>query len=354
MKHTKKMVLVDLPNEVNDNRTNDLFPQSDFLPNYIAPKTGFNLDNELRQILMRDDISDHDKWQLYNQSFQRFLFLLDEERRKNIFQNFNVFNKAPSSRNFNSLTRQMIPSSRQNFGVNKLHTSHKNPFMEEAIRKVLKSNRADIYNQNFQRGQYDFSPYKTKEKNLDFSKSMNESHFQSALDLDLPSSDSEEEENEESKKLERKATKRQLFDTPRAQKKHLRKEKKAIYSYGYEPLQRWVINTKANENRNKLKNILQSLPSTSQNQETDETEEMEIEEISRKRRHEREDIIPSKTLRLDTPFDTNKRATVSLSRLPLPLTKERIQKILREDKKSVKIRKWEKTPKRITRQTRNI
>lgn len=110
MKHAKKMMLVDIPNVQNNESyaNNDLVSRTSFAENYIKPQTAFNLDQDLRNILNRTDLDDHEKWMLYNQSHQRFLFLLDEERKKNInnnknkFSNVNVFNKFPSAKSHNS------------------------------------------------------------------------------------------------------------------------------------------------------------------------------------------------------------------------------------------------------------
>lgn len=108
MKHAKKMMLVDIPNVQNNESyvNNDLVSRTSFAENYIKPQTAFNLDQDLRNILNRPDLDDHEKWMLYNQSHQRFLFLLDEERKKNNnqnkFSNVNIFNKFPSAKSHNS------------------------------------------------------------------------------------------------------------------------------------------------------------------------------------------------------------------------------------------------------------
>lgn len=88
MKHAKKMMLVDIPNVQNNESyvNNDLVSRTSFAENYIKPQTAFNLDQDLRNILNRPDLDDHEKWMLYNQSHQRFLFLLDEERKKKIIK----------------------------------------------------------------------------------------------------------------------------------------------------------------------------------------------------------------------------------------------------------------------------
>lgn len=353
------MMLVDIPNETNETSGIDLALQSNFLQNYIAPKSGYNLDRELRQILSRDDISDHDKWRQYNQSLQRFHFLLDEERRKNPYQNIDIFNRAPSLKHHNPLTRHMVPSTNRNYGayVNNIPRVKHQIDTVQNIKETDFTNRA--YNQNIERGQYDFSPRKANEKydRAIFDNSIDDSRFQSALDIALPLSESSsdnEEEVEENGQQKKVTTKRKSDETPGIRKKQLRKEEKTIYSQGLVPLQRWLLNQKAKSNQNKLRSLLHSIPSTSKQHEYDEIEMMDIEPISRKRRHEMEETVPSKTLRLHSahPYEQSRRATISMSRLPYPLTEESIKKILKEDKNKVKIKKWESLPRRTTRQSK--
>lgn len=338
------MMLVDIPSETNVNNGTNLALQSDFLQNYITPKTGFNLDQNLRHILTREDINDHDKWKLYNQSLQRFLFLLDEERRKNPYQN--IFNKTPSSKQYNSYTTQMIPPTNRNYGT----------FVKDIQRPPIDSVQninSRAYNHHIQRGQYDFSPRKRVEYNHTSENSIDDTNFQSALDVPLPLSDiPSDEEGEENEEQQKKLMKRKMFDTPGIQKKQLRKQKRPIYSYGFEPLQRWAVKQKAKTNKNRLQSLLHSLPPTSQQHENDEVEIMDIEPSSRKRKHEIEETVPDKMLRLDSPYPHNqiRRAPISLSRLPYPLTEEYIRRILKEDKEKLKIKKWEKLPQRLARQ----
>lgn len=101
MKHAKKMILVEAPtsqNEKTTDMTRDVILRKQFDENYLKPNHIFNLDQELKKTLNRPDLNDHEKWSLYNQTLQRFLFHLNEERRKNsvnkLFQT--SFSKAPT------------------------------------------------------------------------------------------------------------------------------------------------------------------------------------------------------------------------------------------------------------------
>lgn len=88
MKHTKKMMLVDVPNthvgtagEIHTNihhlNRNYFDPK-----NYLRPNTLYNVGRELDALLNRTDISDREKWLLYNQTLRRFFFILNEAREK--------------------------------------------------------------------------------------------------------------------------------------------------------------------------------------------------------------------------------------------------------------------------------
>lgn len=73
MKYAKKMQLVEINKDTmnqNDNlQCNDI--QSDL--NYASPRVLSTLDRSMSDILKRNDMSDGDKWLLYNQSLHRYL-----------------------------------------------------------------------------------------------------------------------------------------------------------------------------------------------------------------------------------------------------------------------------------------
>lgn len=97
MKFAKKMMLVDVPAvskypSIVTYKSND--PE-----HYLRSNTIPNLDNELKTILYRKDLSDREKWIKYTQILQRYLFFLNQERSKNSFSwqlnKINPFDRAP-------------------------------------------------------------------------------------------------------------------------------------------------------------------------------------------------------------------------------------------------------------------
>lgn len=321
MKYAKKMMLVDIPHEQNQNTHTSLSDQSNFIQNYLSSKTAFNIDQELRNILNRVDLSDHEKWKLYNQSFQRFLFLLEEERRKKnhsfMFQNINAFNKAPSSMGYNSISRNEAPYIRTPIqGLEKFD-------------EMKFPDSINIYNPNNKKGHFDMNRVED-------------------------SSDSDDMSLEENElKQIRGSSKRESLTTPNIPRKHFRFEKKPIYSYMYAPpLQRWAIDMKGKVNKSKQQRLLTS-NSQYQHESDDDvimtpsTELMDTEESNRgrKRKHDEEDSIPNKIRALNSP---SMKPTILLPRLPKSLTKEKIKQLIRKNEQNrVKISKWEKVPKQL-------
>lgn len=71
MKYTKKMKLVELDNGHLENNMQCSSLLSD--SNYTAPRVFSTLDELMNKILNAADLSDNDKWILYNQTLQRYL-----------------------------------------------------------------------------------------------------------------------------------------------------------------------------------------------------------------------------------------------------------------------------------------
>lgn len=98
MKHAKRMMLVEAPDEVkNDLKISVDLSKSD-PESYLRSTTLFDLDEELKKILRRTDLNDREKWTKYNQTLQRFLFFINQERPNNRYNSMvrNAFNSAPN------------------------------------------------------------------------------------------------------------------------------------------------------------------------------------------------------------------------------------------------------------------
>lgn len=117
MKHTKRMMLVEAPDETETNKpTSAIVSQNNDPQSYLRSNTIPNLDNELKQILDRRDIPDRQKWLLYNQILQRYLFFLKQEKSKNSFSSmlsrYSPFDRAPvldSKPQFKNIYEPSIP-----------------------------------------------------------------------------------------------------------------------------------------------------------------------------------------------------------------------------------------------------
>lgn len=82
MKHAKKMKLVeidDVPQPFTDHSYLSL--QSD--ENFKAPRVLSMLDNSMNAILHRGDINDGEKWALYNQTLQKYLYHMKKSHAQN-------------------------------------------------------------------------------------------------------------------------------------------------------------------------------------------------------------------------------------------------------------------------------
>lgn len=89
MKHTRKMVLVDYDREVekvNNNLKNKETANS--VPDIICQKSSDEsslalsfLDNEMNNILNQKNLSDSDKWRLYSQVLERYLFYMRNKQQ---------------------------------------------------------------------------------------------------------------------------------------------------------------------------------------------------------------------------------------------------------------------------------
>lgn len=94
------MMLVEAPEETETNTQTKYVIRRDNDPqSYLRSETIPNLDSELKEILEQRDIPDRQKWQMYNQTLQRYLFFLNQEKSKNSFNSmlrrYSPFNKAP-------------------------------------------------------------------------------------------------------------------------------------------------------------------------------------------------------------------------------------------------------------------
>lgn len=280
MKHAKKMILVEAPidqNEKISDITRDIILKKQFDENYLKPNQIFNLDQELKQTLNRADLSDHEKWGLYNQTLQRFLFHLNEERRKNsvnkVFQT--TFSKAPTIDD--------------KFYYNRDPPHIRNPVIGSEQMSKLRFPSYLYNNLHTHNGHYDMSgrvfDQNLAEEDLD-QPSVNETDesedvdqdvfYQSACDNELPSDNDEDYEeifnnpddalfeselmDTSEINVEKKGQKRTHDNYGVIKRKRTREEQKPIYSYAYgPPLQRWALNVKSQINKNKLKSVLNDL-----------------------------------------------------------------------------------------------
>lgn len=295
MKHAKKMILVEAPvgEEETINRSRDLILKKQFDENYLKPNQIFDLDQELKRTLNRTDLDDHEKWALYNQTLQRFLFHINEERKKNsinkIFQT--SFNRAPTINDKFYYNRE-APQIRNQFTV------------QEPTSKL----RFQPYNNRSDKGQYDMSGRKYEQDRLNREAEQNrrnreaeqeearanetlesvgdqQSLYESAYEIALPSDDeadyeepekayeeaidalvrvtsNEDDELMETEDIEeeKRGYKRSLDNVAGIKKKRIRQERKPVYSYAYgPPLQRWVLDLKSQSNKNRIKSVLKSL-----------------------------------------------------------------------------------------------
>lgn len=88
MKYTKKMKLVELDDISQPNKDfhHNTWPISD--ESYSKPYVLSSLDHLMEGILRKSGISDIDKWQLYNQSLQKYLnFVKVQSKKPEIMQN---------------------------------------------------------------------------------------------------------------------------------------------------------------------------------------------------------------------------------------------------------------------------
>lgn len=122
MKHAKKMMLVDIPDSsqpqqhqqykgILSDRSNYIKPKK-----FLKPKKIYQYGNELDYILNRSDISERDKWLLYNQTLRRLLFFLNEHREKS--------NNIPKVKDINS---ESIPISQSQLSSNLLFQNKTTP-----------------------------------------------------------------------------------------------------------------------------------------------------------------------------------------------------------------------------------
>lgn len=351
MKHAKKMMLVEIPKD-NADFTKNLSSQSSFLQDFIIPKTAYNLDQELRQTLNRDDLSDHDKWLLYNQSLQRFLFLLDEERKKknNPFHNIKSFNNSPLPTSHSTIRTHIGPSNNINSNRSEVPLI-RNPIqgLEKFDRMELPDTINNVYNRNKNAGHFDiyddnhYQRFKRQKTNPD--------EYEQALSQPLPiSNDTSSDEDIGEEEVRDKAIKRHSVETPGIKAKQYKREPKPIFSYLHAPpLQRWLIDLNTKQNAKRSRDLI-NFQSTIQKHSDDvmmspivENMEVSEEKNTRKRKHEKddEDIIPKKV-----PY-------VSLPRLPYPLTMRQINQLINKfNTNRVNIERWEELPRMLRSNTK--
>lgn len=110
MKHCRKMVLVNYDQEVeknnkklNDKQTIEILPNINYKLSEEANNISLSLlDGEMSNILKQNDLSDNDKWKLYSQVLERYLFHIrnkrqsEEKQEKQFYDILNQFNNVNS------------------------------------------------------------------------------------------------------------------------------------------------------------------------------------------------------------------------------------------------------------------
>lgn len=231
MKHAKRMVLVEAPSD-NENISKDENNRFDIRSKdpeqYTKSSKLFDLDNELKKTLSRNDLADREKWLIYNQILQRFLFFLNEERSKNKFDSTlrQQFHQAPSSTSVNRIknireTQNLIPRV-MNFAPT-LRENNDNRDVQE----VDDSNTED---------EFDY---------------IRDGTFLTAHNSDL------EDDNEDI--IESRGTKRGSDENTNQKVKKKRDPSNPLYSYMYRPgLMRFKINSKEKVNKAKQNRLVKA------------------------------------------------------------------------------------------------
>lgn len=337
MKHAKKMILVEAPNEQNEiigGEKRDLVSKKSFSENYLKTDTIFNLDQELKRTLNRTDLDDHEKWILYNQSLQRFLFFLNEERKNNslhkVFQT--SFNKAPSHDTGTYFQRKEAPYFRKPL-----------PGVENIEKMNIPQNYKNV---KFDRGQYNINPpvqtIEEKEKN---NISQSETLYESAYDTtdereEYDNNDmidslfaGEEDKVPDNNETKKRGKKRETSITHEINTKRRRVMRKPLYNYSHNPpLNRWLLELKQSKNKNRIKRVLNALN----------------REISRNSYKTGKIIRSDRRAQLSAPYRKEVRGIslnprVVVNRLPVNLNKEVIDSLISgyNTKKTINKPKWE-------------
>lgn len=99
MKYTKKMKLVDITesdvNNTNSYRHNNELPLND--TDIAAPRVLSTLDATMNSILNRKDITDSEKWLLYNQTLHKYLSFIKNNRTSSALDNMQLHNNQNQS-----------------------------------------------------------------------------------------------------------------------------------------------------------------------------------------------------------------------------------------------------------------
>lgn len=334
------MILVEAPNEqseIESKYLEDFNSKKNFGENYLKSDSIFNLDKELKRTINRPDLDDHEKWILYNQTLQRFLFFLNEERKKNslskVFQT--SFNKAPSLDSRAFILNREAP-----------HIRNKTSGLENTENFNIPQSSHNI---NFDKGHYNIdSIAQKKNKN----NAENESLYKSAFETELPIDEELEENSEESIQDSMQSCDEDVNVTElgkRGQKrrstvdelisKRRRIVRKPLYSYIHSPpLNRWLLELKQSKNKNSIKRVLNK-----------------IAQIPRYKSIQPRPVQTRKTRRfhLSTPYETNHSEQalprIKLKRLPENLTDEKINSLIKNNINKKIEQKWESIPRIKTR-----
>lgn len=333
MKHAKKMILVEAPSE-------NLMLTKNFAENYIKPSTAFNLDQELKSVLNRSDLKDHEKWKLYNQSLHRFLFHLNEERNRNPYEKLfqTSINRAPKLEKEKFYNRQ-APFKRE-------------PTSNPLTGKKVQFDLPELYTPKFELPQSKSKDVENLRNLFDMKEDEErvvdqDSLYKSALEVNLPEFDSEEEKEYDNDEKKVNNSSEDFMDIDEIIKKRELKRKR-LYSrepiekrpryngispiekqpqyIGISPFQRWKQKLQSSKSKNNIQRLLNSLARRgviSMNSALPHTNVITNEEARKSR---------------FSPYNIN------YDQLPSDLTDKHIRWLIHENKRR-NAQKWESLPK---------
>lgn len=253
-------MLVEAPPDANINLSNQPVNSGSFQTNkpekYLRSNTVPNLDTQLKDILHDYDLSDREKWALYNQSLQRFLFFLNDERRKQ--------NKPATSSIRSNLFSSEIPHTGQ--ASNNFQNFPNYGFQNSQVRMPMNNS------------QHQRSQHNQHIDELPQLPQLNDDDIPS-----LPENDSDLEEENNLPRAVKRVPLTHYDNIPKRKRTAIPSEKKkAIYSQMYRPaLNRWLIDQTRKHNIDRTERVRNEYTPEIINVEMNEIEDMDTFETRR-------------------------------------------------------------------------